>query len=527
MQIMANPMSKYGVALLIVVVLVCGMISSAIYAAGPEVTVSITPDTIQIARQDKAVAFVLVKNESDALLEDIKLDFDTDTDLKISVEDSAQGVKLPPGATHRWKISVEAPESGQVSGQIYLLIDYNYLVQGESNGRQDTSQVAGTSVASVKVESIDAVQLDEIVTLEIKNVSANFVEFQPRTIHLVVTNNSEEVITVTNVLPLTPSFLTLTPIFTQEVTLRPRLSHVFATTSSVSSQAKPGKQLILFDVFLKGSHDGRNWEANTIKSLEVEVGIFGESELLSLLSNSLPGDLSILTLPGLLFLLTLGALWRWRNPGSSFLKDIKNLPEILVIATFLSLIVVFSYPNITERFGPRRDLLQARGFLDIAILWIGSILAAIIVIALIKLWDLVVASRDYVFARGVINQDDKELAVLNKLAKFHKLDFPSVKIDDKMYLATMPAYRDKTQVWCVPQILYTVDTAKPEGGSLYQRLLDADSKRQFDEVLKLVKEGTNAEVLTLSFGSNGKPRRIDRAIVSGNDERLIREDKPP
>ena len=127
--------------------------------------------------------------------------------------------------------------------------------------------------------------------------------------------------------------------------------------------------------------------------------------------------------------------------------------------------------------------------------------------------------------KNVINKKDLPLDVLKKLAKnpeFSKLDFPSIKIDDKIYLATMPAYRDDSQIWYVPQIDYTLDNEAATGGQLYSSLMEDGVFEQFDRVLALVKEGVEGKVGTLAYLDNGRPRRIDSGVVTGQVQRLIR-----
>ena len=128
-------------------------------------------------------------------------------------------------------------------------------------------------------------------------------------------------------------------------------------------------------------------KANVIAQQQFEVGILGESDLLTALG--LP---SFLILPGFLMIVTFQML---RKRGSGELLVLKNAtnPHLWIGAITLSGVMAFVYPYATTlRWlgGVSRNYLIGYGLGDIVRVWLGSIfigmLAWLLVEAFIFMW---------------------------------------------------------------------------------------------------------------------------------------------
>ena len=152
---------------------------------------------------------------------------------------------------------------------------------------------------------------------------------------------------------------------------------------------QPGKHLLLLDIALSGTTtEGRKWSGNLTKTQELDVGIFGESELAALMEKTLLGHISVLLLPGLLLICVFATLRRITDPKLTTENDSRSdihgywshLPTILAGSVVVSMVMWLLWWAFTSMpFGQKitgvsepRNILHGRSFVDIAILWTAA-----------------------------------------------------------------------------------------------------------------------------------------------------------
>jgi hypothetical protein len=228
-----------------------------------------------------------------------------------------------------------------------------------------------------------------------------------------------------------------------------------------------GKQLAVFEVNAVWSEAGRNYSGSAITNYEYDVGVLGESDVLTLL-----GVPTFLLVPGFLMVVVFTALWN--NLGSR-----RQIPLNAKSAEFWCAVILFSilaaiaYPSLTGR-----DYLSGYRPEDVFWVWVGSVCAAgiawtvIVLIAWLQSALLQSRTRKRTFA-----ENDSPLEVLQKLGRNNR----GVLLEQVAYTpaAGKPPIRafelaraaDGQQTWIAPGISYQV--ANDPNGSIRQQVDDA------------------------------------------------------
>jgi hypothetical protein len=173
-----------------------------------------------------------------------------------------------------------------------------------------------------------------------------------------------------------------------------------------AKQVEAGRQLLLFEVTVRWGNPGQERSATLLASHPVDVGVFGDSELSSLL------QVPLLLLPGLFGLAAIAILWRLgvRARGTApetFPLDVKA-PEFWFFGIVISATALTADGLEHGRLG-FESLLVAYGSRDVLVLTVfGVVLSALVWLA------ICLASYLYV-RRGLVKPGDTELAVIRKL----------------------------------------------------------------------------------------------------------------
>jgi hypothetical protein len=289
--------------LVTLMLLALGALTVPAWAGAPEVQVEVIPTSVEVPSQGEAEVLVVARNPITDVLRDVQLTYFTDTGVDVTVEAPSSNVLVPYGAL-AWTLRLSQTGEGPVMGTVHLRIDYTWQGEGEAGA------VPCVAHGSLEVKSREHEPAEEVAEVQANTALEKLMEHRPGIVYLVVTNKSDVPIQVTKILLSRPEFITYTVDLPEAgVTLAPRELHAFPLKIKVIGKVRPGKHLLLFEVAIEWKKAGRPRTGKAIATHQVEVGILGESEILTVL-----GVPSFLVLPGFLMTMTVGLLWRFVAP---------------------------------------------------------------------------------------------------------------------------------------------------------------------------------------------------------------------
>jgi hypothetical protein len=266
------------------------------------------------------------------------------------------------------------------------------------------------------------------------------------------------------------------PSFVGRLTLAPREVDVYSFSIETEERVQPGKYLLLFEVAFEWEQAGLSRKGNAVATQEVEVGVFGVSEILAVL-----GAPSFLVLPGFLMLIT------WRLLNRLLRKDVKlqlqvKTPEFWLVAITLSLVAAFVYPIITDFFGQPRNYLEGYGLRDVTYVWFAVILLTILFYIIVSIYERIVQLyKQRKKGRFVYSMDDEPLDVLRKLHRrklglWLKCAEAEIEGETQRVYVLEPLKGKEDRIWIGPPI--TVEWTEGKGTDLkreVQKQIDWDS----------------------------------------------------
>lgn len=268
--------------------------------------------------------------------------------------------------------------------------------------------MAGVSQAGEKT--------DDLVTVNLQSTLTELNDFRPGYIYLVVANKSDTLLNVDRIeIAEYPDFIDVKKssldsvvvsrekknlFYPDKKTINAGESEVYEVFITASDQVKPGKHLLLFNVFYNGWGPSETqadslspkssqstlsvrvrhpMTGSVTQKHEVDVKVFGEGEILGALSNAV----TFLMMPGFIMVIVFAMAWKISAPVSyqeklpAWFKETKIADlQFWVIAITMSLIMArWLYPILTQLFtSGRRNYLYGYGFYDIVMMWGFSVL---------------------------------------------------------------------------------------------------------------------------------------------------------
>jgi len=268
--------------------------------------------------------------------------------------------------------------------------------------------MAGVSQAGEKT--------DDLVMVNLQSTLTELNDFRPGYIYLVVANKSDTLLNVDRIeIAEYPDFIDVKKssldsvvvsrekkslFYPDKKTINAGESEVYEVFITASDQVKPGKHLLLFNVFYNGWGPSETqadslspkssqstlsvrvrhpMTGSVTQKHEVDVKVFGEGEILGALSNAV----TFLMMPGFIMVIVFAMAWKISAPVSyqeklpAWFKETKIADlQFWVIAITMSLIMArWLYPILTQLFtSGRRNYLYGYGFYDIVMMWGFSVL---------------------------------------------------------------------------------------------------------------------------------------------------------
>jgi hypothetical protein len=320
----------------------------------------VAPAAAKVFANRKTPVLVVVRNPSSTPLTNLELTSYTDAILNVE----GQGYKLDTLAAkseYAWVIELSTKPSGEFApGTVQFRLDY-------SNGPGKDS-ARGVALASLEVKNGVLESAAEIADVKVETTLESLTEQTPGKVYLVITNKINREVTAT----ITPTW----PYGLQRpkdeenkayaVTLPPYQTDRVEIGVEAKERVRPGKHLLVFDVMLAWNESGQQQVRHNIIARPVDVGILGESQILTLI-----GIPSFLLLPGFLVLLTIKIVWslKWfkvKGQPATFPWEVKSA-EFSFTAITISFVLTGAYIFLVH------NLFEGYGLRDIIFVWFFSV----------------------------------------------------------------------------------------------------------------------------------------------------------
>ena len=345
-------------------------------------------------------------------------------------------------------------------------------------------------------------------------------DFRPGYIYLVVENQSDSLLAIRKIdLAEHPIFIKVRPtypgsrflspnetalFYPNKKPIKPGASEVYGVYVEASNQVKPGKHLLLFNIFFDGQEHGHYQAGSITVTHEIQANVFGEHEILGALQNAV----SFLMFPGFIMVIVAGLTLTLIPFVPDHLKQM--VPEwangekkadlrLWVVAITLSLLMaIWWYPFLTKHLTPygQRDYLYGYGFSDMVMMWGFSVITGIIIVLLI--WGACSSHSfyrrllsEYKYRQTYSERDDPE-TILNKAIN-NGINNSWLKlvtlgeIEKKAFLIEKDSH-DKEALWVIPLVKVIWQN---NANDLYDRLNNeiADATTPLTTIIKTIRKG--------------------------------------
>lgn len=453
-------------AFLVAILLFLFALPSKALAAQPDIYVTIIPSTASFSADNpnsttgKPAAFeveVEVSNLTTMTLQNIRLCWFSNASITVNNLPSNNCLSplpsLVPTGQYVWMVYLTRTGFLEPQNSVQFRVDYQ-ISTGIRNGLARRYAFSTLTVQNLQPQSVQ-----QVAQLTVLSSIGTVSDQQTGQIFLVIENKSNFELTVTKLRTKGPNFVTLDsldfhngkPI--EPITIHPNQRITTAINVTANGPVPPGTQTLVFEVGVQWIDSGQIQTGNLVANQQVNVGVLGASEVVSLL-----GIPSLLVLPGFLLVTTMLLLKKVVN--SPIDKRIQLSPataEFWLVAITLSIVADAVYFLFTQhKFWVQYDLS------DVVIIWIGSIAFAIalylIVVGFANLMMLIQRRRT---RRLTPDKFDSPVDILRKLDN-QKLNlvrnYVKLKIngEEKRVFLLEPPPKDKTEkkteYWVSPAI---------------------------------------------------------------------------
>lgn len=187
---------------------------------------------------------------------------------------------------------------------------------------------------------------------------------------------------------------------------------VIALRVGTRETPRPGTVPLVLAVEIATAANGREQVDRVIASDRVELRIPGVSDMLRLL-----GIPTLLFLPGVLVLAALTAArgkWDWEQLSQP------SKPIFWVVVISVSAVLSLAYSAVAQRWGYSRDLAERFTLVDVALVWIVSLIIGAILGVIIRVWQAFVQKEEETIssaarAAKTIRREDSPADILAKM----------------------------------------------------------------------------------------------------------------
>lgn len=493
--------------------------------ATPQLTLEVVPATLELPWQGDVEALVVVRNPSEVTVRDVRLSWFTNTGVQVTATPTGTQ-SLAPGSMAAWTLRLASHGAEPPTGPVHLRVDYT--------GENESGSVSAVALGTLAVTSPALETVDKVAQLRIETSLATLMQHRPGVVYLVLTNSADVPVQVQAVHAQGPEFVMLnSPDLHSAMPIAPGQTLTFSVGVDVPDMVQPGKHLLLFELPLAWERDGRIWQGTLVRTLAVEAGVLGESELLTLL-----GIPSLLVLPGFLMMMVWSVLWRQIKPKHDFPFAAKTA-EFWLFAITLSLLAALTYPLITGWFGLVRNYLHGYSLNDIWWVWIGALGFAVLAYStgVCVHWGIQRWKQRRLYERQP-QKTDNPMDILRKLDKqglslnVNRAKVPIQETSHYVYLLE-PLQEAREMTWVGPRICihWRSEALRAEDRDLQEQVTAQLEAQDLPGLLAVLATGQQRNILELawdSLGDHAGPFQIATAELAGHLETsrvcLVREE---
>jgi hypothetical protein len=496
--------------------------------AVPELTLEVIPNSVEISKERPIEILVVARNPGKVELNDFKLSWFSDAVLIVKVSRPEKNILAPHGAL-AWTLQLSHTEGMPVAGTIHLRIDYAW------HRKEPAESIPCLKVTSIKVAAREPEIPEQVIEIQLKTSLKSLMENRPGNVYLLINNISNVPIRITKITPTLPPLLTsMQEDLSTGKALGPRRTITFPVKVEVPGAVVPGDYILLFEVEFEWEKSGQTWKGSSVVSHEVNVGVLGESDILTAV-----GVPSFLFLPGFLMVITFGLLWKLFAHKSEYPLKVKT-PEFWLVAISLSILAALIYPIVTGWIDKPRDYLKGYMLNDIVWIWgasvVFSMLSYLVLIGGSKLVILAYESGSAAWEERkkrerTPSDTDDPITILRKLHKQNLgINLPRANVvireqPERAYLLE-PQTESQTKIWVGPNIVIKWLSVTDE---LYQKVreqlgVDGDA----NVLAELLEQGKKKKLLLDRWKHEGQlagPHEVDNGTIDVIEAGLIIEEE--
>ncbi len=455
-----------------------------------QVSLSVTPATLQLAPNEQGNVLVVARL-GDVTAQDLKLDYFAGPTLAVEiVQPERAGAQRGDVA---WRVNLTHAASGRANGQVFFVATFT-----TRNARNEP--IPNVLTTTLDIQERAPASLETVLDAKLETALDNIQDQKTRTVFVILTNKATIPVTVTKIIPSEIPHFHLTP---QElgsgIVLQPQETRPFTVTVTALDQVEIGKQLLVVQTNATWEKEGQRVDGSLVLSKEFQVGVFGEQEILT--ATAIP---SFFLLPGFLFVITSLLLLKWSWKKEPIPLNLKE-PQFWIFGITLSLLAVILYPILTRiilsllyrREVDGRNLLQGYGFTDILYLWLGAVILAILLWAILSAMVIAVRwlkrfFREHYARTHYAAVSDTPLTLLRKLDN-HNLGFALDQVEFKRNGKTQIVFTLPRELgapdgkrWVLPaaRVVIQGEGARERKQIFSAQLEQADNARALENLLR-------------------------------------------
>ncbi|MFH1524166.1 MAG: hypothetical protein ABIF04_04310 [Chloroflexota bacterium] len=319
-----------------------------------DVQLNFYPNTLELAVGEAVEVVLTAHNYTEDTLIVSSLQSLPSRGITASIR-SGSASSILPQSDLIWTILVTRTEENVSNQPLYFRLDYR------------NANASRSVFGSIVINLDQLLSADNVATLVVETADARLSQQRSGWVYLVITNNTNQPIQIQPIQMNGPGSVNLVPKFTGTQELAGLDTLILTVDVLISDVVQPGDHLLIFDVPITQERYGIVQTYHLVRKQTVTVDVFGASEILA--AFQIP---SILLLPGMLAVITIGLWWKLFKPTESqkeFPLTFKS-ESFWLVSISISILIAVLYPSFTEIvLKDRRDYLYGYGIIDIMWIW--------------------------------------------------------------------------------------------------------------------------------------------------------------
>ncbi len=500
---------RWGRVLTVALSLVVARHASAQAAA---LDATLLPDSLVAGPARAAQSYLVVRNNSGGTVHDVRLDWMSDDSVQVAVASDIDA-SLAPGESVSALVTVARMQGPQRRATVVFRVRY---VAASPGAGAASPRVA---LVTLHIYPDPYAAVDQVAEATLTKAAGTLTEESAGVAYLVLKNKTELPLHVARVTAEGQYLRDSVDIIPTEVP--PHGMRSIKLSMVATGKIHPGTQTVVVDVALRWKTPNGEHEGNLIIPAEVELGVAGAAEILTLL-----GVPTFLFLPGFLMVAVFGLLWRLEllrpKGGTTDFPLKKDDPSFYLVAITLSLATSWLLRGTTS--------FEVYGTSDVLAVWFKSLLVgggAYLLYAggeWATWWWYPAATDDAIMTITRLGRRRMAIELKQITLTAEGAGNPTI-----MFLLQRRSWLD-TPRWLGPQMTVTVMLKEHGATSIpaVERLEKVLATNRMDSVAKLLTEGLGPATYAVAWTSERqRPLQIklsDTTVQIGDKARVIISD---